>query len=91
MIVKHPKPAGRKYIRSATKILLVAEAIAFAGTYAAWYRMNTSRDFRLYMYHNFNWALEGFYRTGEYLGSSNIRDIDMSVWIQEGKVRKVEK
>nr|CAD7406001.1 unnamed protein product [Timema poppensis] len=45
------------------------------------------RNFRLYAHHNFNFILEGYYKIGETLESSSIRQIDEAVWRSEGKLK----
>lgn len=40
MIQVKPKSQLRKFIKKSAKILLVAEFLAFAGSYIVWYRMN---------------------------------------------------
>ncbi|XP_023723828.1 uncharacterized protein LOC111873392 isoform X2 [Cryptotermes secundus] len=90
MLKKSPKPQYFKYVRSGAKALFVLEAVIFATSYGVWYRMNTSRDFRLYMYNNYYWILNGYYRIGESVSSNPValqaREVDMKIWKQEGKI-----
>lgn len=43
-------------------------------------------DFRLYMYQNHNWLLEGYYGLGEKLAEQKIREVDQAIWRNEGKL-----
>lgn len=43
-------------------------------------------DFRLYMYKNYNWVLEGYYQVGERIGGLKTRELDTAVWTNEGKI-----
>ncbi|XP_037958203.1 protein CEBPZOS [Teleopsis dalmanni] len=85
MLPKTPKPAVWKFIKSSAKTLFIFEAVCFAASYAVYYRMNTNRDFRYYINENFPFALDYFYKLGEFLGESNLRQIDSSVWKSETK------
>lgn len=90
MLKKTPKSQFIKYVRGGAKVIFVAEAVLFAVSYGIWYRMNTSRDFRLYMHNNCSWILNGYYKIGEMLPSDSkscqIRELDMKLWKQEGKI-----
>lgn len=87
MLHKNPKPTYRKLIKTGAKIFFVAEAIAFVGSYGLWYKLNTDRDFRLYMHQNYSSVLNTYYKIGEVLDSENkCRNLDLTVWQQEGKI-----
>ncbi|XP_046387572.1 protein CEBPZOS-like isoform X2 [Ischnura elegans] len=77
---------SRECVAFGAGILLVAEALAFGCSYLCWYRMNTSRDFRLFMHKNFPWALEGYYSVGSILGGESSKEKDILIWSREGKV-----
>ncbi|KAJ9594416.1 hypothetical protein L9F63_014141 [Diploptera punctata] len=83
MLRKKQDPLFIKNIRLGAKVLLVAEGILFAVSYGIWYRMNTSRDFRLYMHNNYSSILEGYYKLGETLSSDSrpisIRQLDLQL------------
>ncbi|XP_067624667.1 uncharacterized protein [Eurosta solidaginis] len=85
MIPKTPKPAFWKFIKSSAKILFVVESACFAASYAVYYRMNTNREFRHYIHENFPFALNYFYKVGEFLGDSKQREIDSAIWAAEQK------
>lgn len=40
---KIPKPAYKKLISGTLKTVFIIEGLAFVGTYAVWYRLNTNR------------------------------------------------
>lgn len=90
MLKKNPKPGYLRYVRSGAKVLFVIEAAVFAACYGVWYRMNISRDFRLYMHNNYYWILNGYYKLGESMSSRpealQIRELDLKMWKQEGKI-----
>ncbi|KAF4524622.1 hypothetical protein B566_EDAN013873 [Ephemera danica] len=87
MLQKHPKPTYRKIIKRGAATLFIAEAVCFALSYAGWYRLNTNRDFRLYMYKNHSWILDGYYKFGEFVNpEKSPRQLDLAVWRQEGKI-----
>lgn len=88
MLNKTPKPAYKRYITFSLKAILLVEAAGLAVSYGLWHKLNTDRDFRLYMYRNYNWALEGYYGIGEKINdkNSNIRQLDQAIWINEGKI-----
>ncbi|XP_055680857.1 uncharacterized protein LOC129788651 isoform X2 [Lutzomyia longipalpis] len=70
-----------KIFKRSLGIGLAAEFVFLAGSYAVWHRMNTNSEFRKYMNENFPFALEGFYRVGEFLGKgAEIRQLDNSEW-----------
>ena len=43
MLQKESKPLWKKTLRGSAIALFVAEALAFAGSYAVWHQLNTSR------------------------------------------------
>lgn len=43
-------------------------------------------EFRLYMYKNHNWVLEGYYGLGEKIADQKTRELDLKVWSNEGKI-----
>lgn len=88
MLPKTPKPAFWKFLKGSAKVLFIAEAVCFAATYGVYYRMNTNREFRHYINENFPFALDYFYKVGEVLGNSNLRQLDSVVWRAESEKRK---
>lgn len=86
MLTKTPKPAFKRYIISSIKTVLLFEAAGLAASYGLWYKCNTDRDFRLYLYKNYNWALEGYYGIGEKLSNQKTREVDLTYWRSEGKI-----
>ncbi|CAH1646473.1 unnamed protein product [Spodoptera littoralis] len=86
MLTKSPKPAYKRYITWGLKTALLIEGVGLGLSYALWYKLNTERDFRLYMYRNHNWILEGYYGLGEAITENKIRDLDQAVWKNEGKI-----
>mgnify|MGYP000492297872 CR=1 FL=1 len=80
----------KKKVRRGAKVLFVVKGILFAASYGIWYRMNTSRDFRLYMHNNHSSILEGYYKFGEILSADSrpirIRELDLQVWKAERKI-----
>ncbi|KAI5639919.1 hypothetical protein NE865_07648 [Phthorimaea operculella] len=86
MLTKEPKPAYKRYFSVAWKTVFIAEALGIAVSYGIYYKLNTDRDFRLYMYKNYNWALEGYYGLGEKIGGLKTRELDLKVWKNEGKI-----
>ncbi|CAG9119646.1 hypothetical protein JYU34_008765 [Plutella xylostella] len=85
-MIKEPKPAYKRYLGLTAKAIFLAEAVGVAISYGVWYKLNTSRDFRLYMYKNYNWVVEGYYSLGEKLAEHKTREHDLKVWTQEGKI-----
>lgn len=45
-------------------------------------------DFRLYLRDNYPSILEIYYKTGEYLGSSQTRSIDLAYWESQADSKK---
>ncbi|PZC80953.1 protein CEBPZOS isoform X2 [Helicoverpa armigera] len=86
MLTKSPKPAYKRYITWGIKGALLIEGIGLAASYGLWYKLNTDRDFRLYMFKNHNWVLEGYYGIGEAIADQKIRDLDQAIWSNEGKI-----
>lgn len=81
MLRKRSRSGFLEAIKKSAKILFVAEAIAFAVTYAGWHRLNTNRDFRYYVKENYPSILESYYQLGEYFsGSRSIRNHDELIW-----------
>ncbi|XP_055370956.1 uncharacterized protein LOC129605304 [Condylostylus longicornis] len=80
MLKKTPKPVFWKFIKGSAKTLFVIEAVCFAVSYGIYYRMNTNRDFRLYINNNFPVLLDGYYKLGEFFGESKQRQIDLDFW-----------
>lgn len=84
MLEKKSRPGYKKVIKNTAKVLFVAEAIAFAITYAGWHRLNTNREFRHYVKENYPSILEGYYQLGERIsGDKAIRNHDELIWKQE--------
>ncbi|CAH2001805.1 unnamed protein product [Acanthoscelides obtectus] len=84
MLIKHPKPASRKWLKKGAVALFVFEGACFAGSYFLWHRANTDRDFRKHLKDNYPFLLEYYYKAGELLNSqSNTRQVDQSYWGQE--------
>ncbi|XP_054743226.1 protein CEBPZOS [Anastrepha obliqua] len=88
MLSKKPKPAFWKFVKGGAKTLFIAEAICFAVSYGVYYRMNTNREFRHYINENFPFVLDYYYKAGEVLGNSNLRQIDSAVWRAESGKRE---
>ncbi|CAB3222602.1 unnamed protein product [Arctia plantaginis] len=86
MLTKSPKPAYKRFITFSLKAVLLVEAAGLAVSYGLWHKLNSDRDFRLYMYKNYNWALEGYYGVGEKLANNKTRELDQAVWRNEGKI-----
>ncbi|GLH01926.1 Uncharacterized protein GBIM_07986 [Gryllus bimaculatus] len=86
---KYPISTFRKTVAKVAGVLFVVEGLAFVGAYGVWHKMNTSRDFRYYMYNNHNWALEMFYKCGEFMSStSSCRKADLLAWTAEEKTQE---
>lgn len=84
MLQKASRPGYKRVIKNTAKFFIVAEAIAFAATYAGWYRLNTSRETRHYVKENFPAILESYYQVGEFIsGDRSIRNHDELIWKQE--------
>ncbi|XP_045447276.1 uncharacterized protein LOC123655549 [Melitaea cinxia] len=86
MLEKKPKSRLKRVLGLTAATIFVAESIGIAVTYGLWYKLNTERDFRLYMYKNYNWVLEGYYQVGERVGGLKTRELDTAVWTNEGKI-----
>lgn len=86
MLSKQPKPAYKKFIGATLKTVFLVETVGIAVSFGLWYKLNTEREFRLYMYKNYNWVLEGYYSIGEVIGGLKTRELDQKVWTNEGKI-----
>ncbi|XP_041986435.1 protein CEBPZOS [Aricia agestis] len=86
MLEKKPSPSYKRWLGTTAKTIFVAEVVGFAFSYGIWYKLNTERDFRLYMHKNLNWVLEGYYRLGEVIADHKTRELDKKIWTQEGKI-----
>lgn len=80
MIRKYPKSASGVFWRRVFKTVFVVELGFFAGTYYIWYKTNTSREYRHWLYNSHKWALEGYYKIGEAFGDKRIRKEDYKEW-----------
>jgi len=79
---KYPKGSGiRLFLRRLLGGAIIAESIAFVGTYYVYNRMNHDRDYRYYMSKNCNPILELYYQIGEF-GNPRIktREQDRLTW-----------
>ncbi|XP_050347364.1 protein CEBPZOS-like isoform X3 [Nymphalis io] len=83
MLEKKPISKFKRVLGLTAATIFVAESIGIAVTYGLWYKLNTEREFRLYMYKNYNWVLEGYYKVGETLGGHKTRELDTKVWTNE--------
>ncbi|KPJ06910.1 hypothetical protein RR48_11409 [Papilio machaon] len=86
MLTKKPKPAYKRFLSYTLGTVFVAETIGIAISYGLYFKLNTDRDFRLYMHKNYNFILEGYYGLGEYIGGHKTRELDQKVWSSEGKI-----
>lgn len=43
MLVKHPKPAYRKWLKRGAVVAFVIEGICFVAGYTVWHKLNTER------------------------------------------------
>ncbi|XP_075154121.1 protein CEBPZOS [Haematobia irritans] len=85
MLPKTPKSVFWKFVKGSAKTLFVVEAVCFAASYAVYYRMNTNREFRQYVNQNYPFVLDYYYKLGEVLGNSNLREIDSTIWRTQQK------
>ncbi|KAL6257269.1 hypothetical protein P5V15_012196 [Pogonomyrmex californicus] len=84
MIEKRPQSSFIRSVRNATATVLVIEGVLLLGSYVLWRRMNTSQDFRYYMYRNWPFLLEGYYTIGEKLsGYDHLRKFDHKTWMEK--------
>lgn len=86
MLPKTPKSIKRtywKFVKSSAKVLFVVEVFLFAGSYGVYHRMNTNREFRRYVNENYPFVLDYYYKVGEVIGNSNLRQIDAARWRSE--------
>ncbi|KAI8422754.1 hypothetical protein MSG28_006503 [Choristoneura fumiferana] len=87
MLVKKPQPTSySKWIGKTLKTVFILEALGIAVSYGVYFKLNTERDFRLYMRQNYNWVLEGYYVLGEKIADHKTRELDHKVWSSEGKI-----
>ncbi|XP_057651277.1 uncharacterized protein LOC130890892 [Diorhabda carinulata] len=81
MLLKNPKSATRKWFKRGVYTLIVIEGACFAGSYFIWYKINTNRDTRKYLFDNYPSILENYYKIGELIDSQNkIRQVDLAYW-----------
>lgn len=80
MLPKVPKSNFWKLLKSGAKIIFIAEAVGFAVSYGIYHHMNTSQEFRGYMNAQFPFVLDYYYKLGEFIGNSKVRQIDAAVW-----------
>lgn len=85
MLPKTPKSGFWKLVKSSAKALFVIEVGCFAASYGVYYRMNTNREFRQHINDNYPFVLDYYYKIGEIVGNSNLREIDATVWRAEDK------
>ncbi|XP_076305818.1 uncharacterized protein LOC143222758 isoform X1 [Tachypleus tridentatus] len=85
MLRKYPKSGVSLKLSRFWKGLFVLEGVFFCGTFCVYYKLNTSRDFRHWMFNTNFTALDGFYRIGEFFGDTSVRNTDYKVWGIEGK------
>ncbi|OWR40792.1 hypothetical protein KGM_207657 [Danaus plexippus plexippus] len=86
MLEKKPKSNFKRLLGITGASVFVVEAVGIAVSYGLWYKLNTEREFRLYMHKNYNWVLEGYYVLGEKVGGLKTRELDYKVWSNEGKI-----
>jgi len=89
MLSKHPKPLYRRLLIKGAIALFVVEAAGFVGCYAGWNKLNSDRDFRNTVRQKFPFILETYYRIGETIGDSNIREIDNEYWQKEDTLKRL--
>ncbi|KAL1509047.1 hypothetical protein ABEB36_003848 [Hypothenemus hampei] len=81
MLLKHPKPQARKWIKKGALALFIFEGVFFIGSYLGWQKVRTDRDSRKYLNDHFPSILEVFYKTGEFFDSNDrTRKIDQAYW-----------
>ncbi|CAO1398447.1 unnamed protein product [Diamesa serratosioi] len=92
MLAKNPRPQYRSIIKKTAGVLFVIEAVSFAGSYFVWSRLNSSREFRHQCHINYPSILEGYYKIGEYLDTSNTaaitRQQDHMVWAAQAQKKE---
>ncbi|KAK9753444.1 hypothetical protein QE152_g1980 [Popillia japonica] len=84
MLHKGSKSQNIRFVRKAATVLFVAEGLFFLGCYGVWHKLNTDRDFRKYMHHNYPSTLEYYYSLSIKLGApQHIRTTDLAslVWL----------
>ncbi|VVC88145.1 uncharacterized protein LOC126968022 isoform X2 [Leptidea sinapis] len=86
MLQNKPKSKLKSILKWTAGTIFVVEVTGVAVTYGLWYRLNTERDFRLYMHNNYSWLLEGYYSIGERFGGLKTREQDKIIWKNEGKI-----
>jgi len=78
---------SKGFLVKSVKAVVIFEIGSLVLSYAFWKRLNTNQDFRLYMYKNYNWVLEGYYQTGELIsGDKSIREFDQNTWRSNGSI-----
>lgn len=86
MLTKTPVSTFKRALNLTLKAAFLVEAAGFAVSFGVWYKLNTDREFRLYMFKNHSWALEGYYAIGEKIADQRTRQHDLKVWTAEGKI-----
>jgi len=88
---KQATPKLFNFVKKTAGIIFAAEVGAFGLCYYVYHRMNTDRDYRLYLRDNYSFALESFYSIGEFMNANDqTRKVDDMIWRQTGQEQKKE-
>ncbi|XP_072145270.1 protein CEBPZOS-like isoform X2 [Dermacentor andersoni] len=68
------------FLGTALAVATVAEVVAFCGCYYYYRRLNSSQEYRYWMYQNFRPGLEAYYKTGAMFGDNAVRTYDYKTW-----------
>lgn len=87
MLLKKPASSKTTFAKKFLGLALIGEVALCGFSYFIWNRLNNDQDVRLYAYHNFRFALEGYYSLGEKLSGTTIqRETDLLTWEAQKKI-----
>jgi hypothetical protein len=86
MLLRQPRRSG---FFPVLKVFVAIEIAVAGASYLVWNRMNTNQSFRKYMRDSYPSILDGYYKLGETLDSTNrTRSFDSKVWELEENLKK---
>lgn len=85
MLQKQPSRKGVTLLGRGVAIFAGIELLSFVGSYIGYLKLNRDQEFRYWVSQKFPALLEGYYKTGEFLGDPGTRLFDQQTWSDRKK------